>query len=234
MSKIVTFIKAMYTELYYLVKKQNIEKKSILEYNSKQLEHCSRKLNELLWAEIFISTTHGSTWFKDKRLAPGRWALGYPALYILFKILDIIQPMEILELGLGESTRMITQYTISHENTIHSIVEHDTDWVTFFQKNFKLCERSKILIDAPFGADMLTYSRIDVLRMLPGVLKESYVILLDDFNRPGEQGTAKAMLEILTNHSRKKDLPPPVSGIYSGEKDTFIICSYNNRFLTSL
>lgn len=42
------------------------------------------------------------------------------------------------------------------------------------------------------------------------------------------------MLEVMTAHSREKNLPPPVSGVYSGEKDTFVLCSHDNRFLTSL
>ncbi len=62
---------------------------------------------EILWAEIFRSVTDKSTWLKNRSFAPGRWALGYPALYILYRILNEMKPKSILELGLGQSTRMI-------------------------------------------------------------------------------------------------------------------------------
>lgn len=61
---------------------------------------------ELLWAEIFHDTITGSKWMKDKRLKLGRAAIGYNLAYVLYRILDEIQPENILEMGLGESTQI--------------------------------------------------------------------------------------------------------------------------------
>lgn len=220
-------------------------------------------LNELLWAEIFRSTTEKSTWFKDKSLAPGRWALGYPALYILYRLLNEMRPKSILELGMGQSTRMIAQYAAHYKTVSHTIVEHDQEWIHFCTKTCKICERSHIVqlqrkyisfkeaekvrifdgfqdefqeksfdlicIDAPLGADMKDYARVDVLQLLPGILNKSFAIILDDYNRSGEQHTAQAMEEVLEASSIAYS-----KGVYSGLKNTLLICSLDNRFFTSL
>ncbi len=218
---------------------------------------------EILWAEIFRSVTDKSTWLKNRSFAPGRWALGYPALYILYRILNEMKPKAILELGLGQSTRMISQYTGHYKGIKHLVVEHDEDWIQFFKKDFKLNSNTHIkilgrefidfkeaknvrvfsgfqeefsndsfdfiMIDAPLGGDMKDYARIDVLRCMPQILNKSFIILIDDFNRIGEQNTVKAMENLLkdTKISYK-------TGVYSGVKDTLVICSEDNKFFTSL
>ena len=205
------------------------------------------RLDELLWAATFSSVTAKSTWLKDKSFAPGRWALGYPALYILYRILNEKKPKHILELGMGQSTRMIAQYTRHYKKVEHTVVEHDPDWVAFCQKDCALCERSSVVlleremvpfrdqsfdficIDAPLGGDMKDYARIDVLRLLPGILKKSFILLLDDYNRPGEQKTAAAMEAVLQSAKIAY-----TKGAYSGLKTTLILCSQDNRFFTSL
>lgn len=221
------------------------------------------RLDELLWAATFSSVTAKSTWLKDKSFAPGRWALGYPALYILYRILNEKRPKHILELGMGQSTRMIAQYTRHYKKVEHTVVEHDPDWVTFCQKDCALCERSSVVlleremvpfreaasvrvfrdfaeafkdqsfdficIDAPLGGDMKDYARIDVLRLLPGILEKSFILLLDDYNRPGEQKTAAAMEAVLQSAKIAY-----TKGAYSGLKTTLILCSQDNRFFTSL
>ncbi len=85
------------------------------------------------------------------------------------------------------------------------------------------------MIDAPFGGDMKDYARIDVLRCMPQILNKSFIILVDDFNRIGEQNTVKAMENAL-----KESKIDYKTGVYSGVKDTLVICSEDNKFFTSL
>lgn len=230
---------------------------------AERMERLEAKTDELIWASTFQSVTAKSSWFRNKSLAPGRWALGYPALYILYRVLNEMRPKNILELGLGQSTRMIAQYAAHYKGVRHTVVEHDKDWVAFCKKDMRLSENSGLVllgremvpfreagsvrvfsgfadrfkdqsfdficIDAPLGADMKEYARVDVLGLMPQILKKSFVLLLDDFERPGEQHTARAMEEALKDHGI-----PFAKGVYSGLKKTLILCSTDNRFFTSL
>lgn len=89
--------------------------------------------DEILWAEIFNSTIRGSEWFMES-ISPGRWAVGYPFLYVLYRILDEVRPNTILELGLGQSSKLTCSYTkfYKNNNILHYIVEHDEAWRNFF------------------------------------------------------------------------------------------------------
>lgn len=230
---------------------------------AERMARLEARADELIWAATFQSVTAKSSWFRNKSLAPGRWALGYPALYILYRVLNEMRPKNILELGLGQSTRMIAQYAAHYKGVRHTVVEHDKDWVAFCKKDMRLSENSGLVlleremvpfreaqsvrvfsgfadrfkdqsfdficIDAPFGADMTEYARVDVLKLMPQILKKSFVLLLDDFGRPGEQHTARAMEEMLAAHGIAF-----AKGVYSGLKKTLILCSTDNRFFTSL
>ena len=224
-----------------------------------QLEY----LEELIWAQSFSSIIYESYWLKKKNFAPGRWAMGYPALYILYRILNEMKPKYILELGLGQSTRMITQYSNFFKDVQHTVVEHDKDWIDFCKKDIYIGEHSKIVllelemrnfkdrknirmfkdfkdtfskqsfdficIDAPLGGDMKDYARVDVLNLMPQILKNSFVILLDDFGRSGEIHTGQAMEETLNSNGISY-----AKGVYSGLKKTLVLCSQDNRFFASL
>lgn len=218
---------------------------------------------EVLWGEIFRDTIAGSNWLTDRSFSPGRWAAGYPFLYALYRTLDEQKPKRILELGLGQTTRMIAQYAAAHEDVRHVVVEHDPEWIAFFQKSFALSDRSRILtlsleehayleddavlsyggfsdalqgqrfdllsIDGPFGGNANLYARVDVLRMLPDCLADSFAILLDDCDRSGERRTLAQMEQKL-----KECGIAYRTGRYAGQKETRIIASEDWRFLCSM
>ena len=93
-----------------------------------------RNSAEAVWAEIFNNTVTNSEWLKDKTFSPGRWAVGYPYLYVMYRVLDVVRPKAILELGLGQSTKMIAQYSMANTDVKHYVVERDLNWVAFFSK----------------------------------------------------------------------------------------------------
>lgn len=109
---------------------------------------------ELLWAETFHDTVKDSAWLKQQSFHPGRFAAGYPLLYVLYRILDEVRPHSILELGMGESTRLIAQYvkaatkkssaTKDPSTVTHSVVESDESWAAFFQSSCSLSRHSKV------------------------------------------------------------------------------------------
>lgn len=102
--------------------------------------------NEIIWAEIYNNSTVDCCWARSTSLSAGRAAAGYPFLYIIFRVLSLIKPQSILELGLGETTKLCANYSRNFPNVQHTIIEHDEDWKAFFQNNYELPPNSKILV----------------------------------------------------------------------------------------
>ena len=121
-----------------------------------------RDISEAVWAEIYNSTITKSRWLKDKAFSPGRWAVGYPYLYVMYRILNEVQPQNILELGLGQSTKMIGQYTSYYKRVHHQVVEHDPEWIDFFKKNYSLSERTKLI---QLNREFVSYKEAEKVRV---------------------------------------------------------------------
>lgn len=241
----------------------HVEMKQKYKETLKQNNDNKRRSDEILWAEIFNNTIYGSSWLEDKTFSLGRWAIGYPCAYVLYRVLNELNPKNILELGLGQSTRLTGQYAEHYDVEKHLVVEHDPEWINFFSRNYTLPEVTQIVhcpwkygeykgvegirefdgfresvgnnqfdlivIDAPFGGDMKTFARIDVLKMLPGCLSKSFVVIFDDCNRSGENHTYNEMLQVLDDSSVEYK-----TGIYQGDKTIKIICSPDYSFVTSM
>ncbi len=219
--------------------------------------HNKKMLSELHYANIFNSTVIKSSWW-DYSISPGNMAVGYPFLYVLYRILDEAKPRKILELGLGQSSLMTTAY--SRSNVVkHVIVEHDEKWIEFFRgklhgENYDVyvpnlvvnnIENHNIYMYDDISAimegekyDLVIIdapfgspfvSRIDTFDYIPDILEENFVIMIHDANREGEINSIKILENILIENDIKF-----ASGIYEGEADTYIVTSADQRFLCSL
>lgn len=114
--------------------------------SSKDISREIRNINkEILWAENFNNTVSGSEWLKDKSFSPGRWAVGYQYLYAVYRILNTVKPKKILELGLGQSTKLLSQYAKTNKEVKHIVVEHDQEWIDFYKKENEVAENTEIL-----------------------------------------------------------------------------------------
>lgn len=114
--------------------------------SSKDISREIRNINkEILWAENFNNTVSGSEWLKDKSFSPGRWAVGYQYLYAVYRILNTVKPKKILELGLGQSTKLLSQYAKANKVVKHIVVEHDQEWIDFYKKENEVAENTEIL-----------------------------------------------------------------------------------------
>lgn len=92
-----------------------------------------------------------------------------------------------------------------------------------YGKQFKL-----ILIDGPFGSS--NYSRHNIVELIEnGLLSDSFIILMDDYERSGEKETVEDVRKLLN-----KEGISFCEGFYSGKKDLLIIVSEDYKFLTSL
>lgn len=107
----------------------------------------TRKMDELIWSEVYHDTIRGSRWLSpDLAFSPGRGAIGYQMMYVLYRVLDEFCPESILELGMGQSTKMIGSYAAyKKEKTKHYVVEHDEEWIKFFSNNFQLPVSTEII-----------------------------------------------------------------------------------------
>lgn len=223
----------------------------------------TRYASEAVWAAIFNNAISGSTWLKNTTFSPGRWAVGYPALYVMYRILNEARPKRILELGLGQSTRMIAQYAAAYEDVEHIVVEHDAEWIAFFKNDFALSERTKIL---QLDRELVPYKDAEAVRVFKG-FQEAFTgqkfdfIFVDaplasDMKQyaridilsilPGCFSDSFAvMLDDSGRRGEQNTLMEIKSlfeesgvdfcqGRYSGKKDCAVIASPNQRFLTTL
>ena len=104
-----------------------------------------RNTNELIWAQNFNSVTENSSWLVDRRFAAGRWAVGYQYLYAVYRILEETHPQSILELGLGQSTKLLGQYVSSEKNAMHRVTEHDPNWIEAFRAEYPLSDHTELV-----------------------------------------------------------------------------------------
>jgi hypothetical protein len=99
------------------------------------------------WAHIYHDSIKGKKWLDELGLNIGRWAGSYAFFYILNRILSDYNPKNILELGLGESSKFISSF-LTHEllESTHHIIEQDAVWKDVFESKNLLSERSSIEI----------------------------------------------------------------------------------------
>lgn len=228
------------------------------------LERYNKRYNEENnWSAVFHDAIMGSKWLEKQDFCPGRWAVGYQALYVLYRVLNEVRPKAILELGLGQSTKLITQYAATNSEVCHVVVEHDESWIDLFKTTTQIAINTRIIkknltieswngvdgirvyeefskniipgkydlivIDAPWGGDMKEYARVDVARLLDQCLDDSFVILMDDYNRSGEQATVEYMKKVLEKKEVKFSFAK-----YEGAKDVAVIVSEDLKHICTL
>jgi len=222
-----------------------------------------RSAAEAVWALIFNSVSSDSDWLIKKNFSAGRWAVGYPALYIMFRVLNEARPKRILELGLGQSTRMIGQYVAAHEDVEHIVVEHDPSWIEFCRNDFALTERSQMLQCDRIMEPYKEANEVRVFEGLPEKLagKKFDFIVIDaplggDMKHYSRIDTLKMLpgcleprfvilfddtnrpAEAATVKEMKSKLKENnidfASGEYRGDKISTILCSSDIGFFTSL
>ena len=234
----------------------------ILEKEDKILEKEDKILElqkEILYAQRFNNTITDSDWLKYSSFSPGGWAVDYSFLFVLFKILNSMRPSNVIEFGLGQSSKMIHQYASYYQKAAITI-EHDKDWVDFFQKdkrgdydiNIKLMDLEMInykgtetrtyaeieeycngnkydLIVVDGPFGSEHYSRSQIINLAKDNLAKSFCVIIDDTHRIGEKETISELFNVLDN--QKIDY---CHKTYKSIKSFTVVCSKNLRFLTSL
>jgi hypothetical protein len=222
-----------------------------------------RAVNEALWSHVFRDTISSSEWLQDKAFSPGRWAVGYPYLYVLFRVLNEIRPRRVLELGLGQSTRMIAQYAEASDDVRHTVIEHDAEWIDFFSRNYRLPECTRV---TRLDWGVASYKEADDVRVYSGFAAALEGAKFDLISIDGPLGgdmkryaridvlrllpdcLASSFVIMLDDYERDgeshtmREMQYALSGAgidylscrYSGSKDLGLLCSTDLAFLCSM
>ena len=116
-----------------LEKVQNLQNKAQLQYQ------------ELNFADLLHDSTQNSPWLKDKNFALYGWAANYSFIYTLFRILDNVQPAHILEMGLGQTSMVTTQYIANKKPAADlDIIENDESWIKVYEPKLAKSQNIKL------------------------------------------------------------------------------------------
>lgn len=125
-----------------------------------------RFVREVQYSNVFKDTINDSRWLINKSFSPNNSASNYSFLYILYRILNEVNPKNILELGLGQTTKMTSQYVSYFKNSNLIVIEDNKQWIDVFSNfislanNIKLChiDKEKVSIDS---SDCWKYKNFD-------------------------------------------------------------------------
>ena len=229
----------------------------------KELRSIRRGVEETIFAACFQSTICDSKWLVNKTFSPGRWAVGFPFLYVMYRVLNEVRPKKILELGLGQSTRMTCQYADFFHEVRHRVVEHDEKWISFFTRQYVLPDNTEIV---RLDWDFVSYADAKSVRVYEGFAEtfasEKFDLIVIDGPLGGDMKEYSRIdvlrlmpdcLEkdfvILLDDCEREGEARTVDrmckclkdnhieyqkGVYRGAKDMIVICSKNYAFLTSM
>ena len=104
-----------------------------------------RQYQELNFADLLHDSTAGSSWLKDKSFALYGWAANYSFIYTLFRILDNVRPVRILEMGLGQTSLVTSQYVAYNNPTAEvDIIENDASWINIYRPRLAAGENIRL------------------------------------------------------------------------------------------
>lgn len=127
-------------------KKYREENPSLKELKQELLSSSKKQFEELLSAEIFNNLIQKHNWLNCKNFIPIKGAATYSFLLILLIILEKIKPQNILEFGLGQTSKITTSYISNFQNNAKlKIIDHDNDWIEKFSPELEINKNIKII-----------------------------------------------------------------------------------------
>lgn len=123
-------------------------------------------LYEVLEGLRFSLGIRGVSWLENTSFTANSYAVSYDYLLTLVKVLQHLNPKNILEFGLGQSSKVLSKYHDTHSGD-YTVIENDKDWKDFFMKELCPCKDISIHIvplihslDDDFGVKVRKYSNI--------------------------------------------------------------------------
>ena len=114
-----------------------------------------------------------------------------------------------------------------HDVSQHKYKGNDYNAYDGLDRSIASSRFSVISIDGPIGSDI--YSRRDILQFLPDILEDSFVIIMDDTQRKGENKTLQDIKDKLHNSGISY-----CNGAYAGMSECSVITSDDNKFVCSM
>lgn len=208
---------------------------------------------------ILSSVIRDSEWLKYKGFSFGSWAMDAFSLHNLFRILNDVKPKNIIEFGLGQSSKMVHQYAEFYKANALT-VEHDAEWINYMKThapminfNIQQADLETVTIN---GKKTVAYkntwkfhgneeadlyivdgplgqrhcSRPQILDVVPRKLAKDFCIFIHDTDRAGERETIRLLREKL----KQNGIGFLERSYYYGERWHTVVCSKSWKFLTSI
>lgn len=105
----------------------------------KKLDDNNLLLKENYYANVLRDSIQNSYWLKNKSFTLTGGAANYSFIFTLYKLLDDLNPQNILEFGLGQTTKLTTQYVNNKNiNCILDVIEHNNNWINVFKQQLSV------------------------------------------------------------------------------------------------
>ena len=235
--------------------------KNLLRGNNDLLRTNNKLLKELEWANVYHDSIRGKVAIETLSLNIGRWAGNYTFFYILNRILSDYKPKNIIEFGLGESSKFISTFIENYsEKSRHLIIEQSQEWKDGFLKKFHLSKTSEIkvleMIDKEVnsfntngyeGIESISQEKFDLYIVdgpfgSPNYSRYDIVTLAKSFSQEDEfiividdhqrNGEKETSLDLL-NLLEKMNIKI-FSYVYIGAKDVMVIATEKYKYITSI
>jgi hypothetical protein len=188
-----------------------------------------KELQELMNAQLFRGIIEDCEWLKYKSFAPGSWAMDNAALYTMFRILNDVKPNNILEFGLGQSSKMVHQYATFSKDATALTIEHDHDWIKFFRNgipkyiNFNIKQFDEQIVNYN-GFETLSYKNMEEI-----FTEKEYDFIIVDGPFGSEHFSRSQIIDIVKNGLPKRFCIFLDDSERNGESETIeMICKILN------
>ena len=164
-----------------------------------------REAQESIMAHVFGDSITDVDWIRKKSFSPHGAAANYSFLYILFRILNDINPQNILELGMGQTSKLTSQY-VSYKNTtarLH-LIEHDLTWVDIFRNEVELSDRIAIHVLEMIQKKVHGYDSNIYLDLHIQMKDQKFDVIINDGPHGSDHYSRAGILELLDHNLANK------------------------------
>jgi len=177
---------------------------------------------ELEWAHVYHDSIRDKKWLKNLSLNIGRWAGNYTFFYILNRILNDYKPKEILEFGLGESSKVISAYLDNYLiDSNHTIIEQNDKWRDSFCNRFTLSSRCSVQIH-PLQKKNVKGFEINGYERIEDLVTKKYDLYLVDGPFGSPNYSRYDIVNVTKNLNKNDEFVIILDDFHrKGEKDTF-------------
>ena len=167
----------------------------------------NRQFKELNFADLLHDTINESEWLHDKSFSLHGWAANYSFIYMLYRILDNAKPQNILEMGMGQTSRLTSQYAAyCNPNATLDIIENDAGWIATYQPQLAQSEHTKV---HHRDLEFFTYDKVECRKykdLSEIVGNTKYDLIIIDGPWGAEQNLPRSnILDLIKNHNLADD-----------------------------